>query len=351
MTPQAPPYQAPGCNTSVTNSRFKTYTRANDLTLNNIQKDLNDLKKEKMEFLKKQDDFQNMMMRFMQNGNMGNIGASTSLPSNTIPNLRSEARTITTRSGLAYDGPLPPMPPPYVNPDNVVGKKTEVTTDKVHNACSQSITHIKPPMVQHKGRTQFVESNVVNKPLKTQTNSPYPSRLVKDNSKERDDILASRFMEIFRRLHFELSFVDALVHMPKFSLMIKKFLSNKNKLIEFSRTNLNENYSAVILKKLPEKLSDPGRFLIPCDFREFDDYLALTDLGASISLMLFSIWKKLGLPDLIETKMVLKLADHMISKPLGIAENVFVKVGKFYFLVELVILDFNAGSKSSFNSW
>ncbi|GJW07800.1 reverse transcriptase domain-containing protein [Tanacetum coccineum] len=105
---------------------------------------------------------------------------------------------------------------------------------------------------------------------------------------------------------------------------------------------MNANCSAVILKKLPEKLGDPGRFLIPCDFGEFDNHLALADLGASINLMPLSIWKKLGLPDLTSTGMVLELADRTISKPLGIAENVFVKVGKFYFPVDFVILDFVA---------
>ncbi|GKF24182.1 reverse transcriptase domain-containing protein, partial [Tanacetum coccineum] len=90
---------------------------------------------------------------------------------------------------------------------------------------------------------------------------------------------------------------------------------------------MNANCSAVILKKLPEK---------------FDNHLALADLGASINLMPLSIWKKLGLPDLTSTRMVLELADRTISKPLGIAENVFVKVRKFYFLVDFVILDFVA---------
>nr|GEZ34666.1 reverse transcriptase domain-containing protein [Tanacetum cinerariifolium] len=134
-------------------------------------------------------------------------------------------------------------------------------------------------------------------------------------------------MEIFRDLHFELSFVDALVHMPKFAPMFKKLLNNKNKLIELTKTSLNENYSAVVLKKLPEKLGDPGRFLIPCDLFEFDNCLALADLGASINLMPLSIWKKLKLPTLNDTKMVLELADRTISKPTGVAENVFVKVG------------------------
>nr|GEV74983.1 reverse transcriptase domain-containing protein [Tanacetum cinerariifolium] len=82
---------------------------------------------------------------------------------------------------------------------------------------------------------------------------------------------------------------------------------------------------SVVLKKLPEKLGDPGRFLIPCDFLEFDNCLALADLGASINLMPLFIWKKLRLPTLNDTKIVLELADRTISKPTGVAENVFVK--------------------------
>nr|GEZ12735.1 DNA-directed DNA polymerase [Tanacetum cinerariifolium] len=122
--------------------------------------------------------------------------------------------------------------------------------------------------------------------------------------------------------------------------MFKKLLNNKNKLIELIKTSLNENCSAVVLKKLPEKLADPGRFLIPCDFSEFDNCLALAYLGASINLMSLSIWKKLKLPMLNDTKMVLELADRTILKPTGVAENVFVKVGKLYFPADFVVLDF-----------
>nr|GEV98568.1 reverse transcriptase domain-containing protein [Tanacetum cinerariifolium] len=129
--------------------------------------------------------------------------------------------------------------------------------------------------------------------------------------------------------------------MPKFAPMFKNLLNNKDKLIELTKTPLNENCFAVVLKKLLEKLGDPGRFLIPCDFLEFDNYLTLADLGASINLMSLSIWKKLRLPTLNDTKMVLELADRTISKPTGVAKNVFVKVGKFYFPVDFV-LDFIA---------
>nr|GFB47198.1 reverse transcriptase domain-containing protein [Tanacetum cinerariifolium] len=124
---------------------------------------------------------------------------------------------------------------------------------------------------------------------KAKANLPYPSRLQKEKLREKDDILAAKFMEIFQDLHFELSFADALIRMPKFASMFKNLLNNKDKLIELTKTPLNENCSAVVLKKLPEKLGDPGRFLIPCDFTGFDNCLALADLGASINLMPLSI--------------------------------------------------------------
>nr|GEX95876.1 hypothetical protein [Tanacetum cinerariifolium] len=177
---------------------------------------------------------------------------------------------------------------------------------------------------------------------KPKANLPYPSRLAKEKLREKDDILAAKFMEIFHDLHFELSFADALIHMPKFAPMFKKLLNNKDKLIELTKTPLNENCSAVVLKKHPKKLGDPGRFLIPCDFLDFDNCLALADLGASINLTPLSIWKKLRLLTLNDTKMVLELADRTISKPTGVADNVFVKVGKFYFPTDFVVLDFIA---------
>nr|GEW22872.1 reverse transcriptase domain-containing protein [Tanacetum cinerariifolium] len=165
-----------------------------------------------------------------------------------------------------------------------------------------STENIQPPLVQ----VHEKDKEPIDKPfvvLKTKTNLPYPLRLTKEKLREKDDILAAKIMEIFRDLHFELSFADALVHMSMFAPMFKKFLNNKDKLIELTKTPLNENCSAVVLKRLSEKLRDPGRFLIPCDFSEFDNCLALADLGASINLIPLSIQKKLRLPTLNDTKM------------------------------------------------
>ncbi|GJU26594.1 reverse transcriptase domain-containing protein [Tanacetum coccineum] len=124
--------------------------------------------------------------------------------------------------------------------------------------------------------------------------------------------------------------------------MFRKLLNDKDKMIELTKTPVNENCSAVILKKFPEKLGDPDRFLIPCDFPEMNECLALADLGASINLMPLSIWKELSLPALTKTRMILELADRTISTPTGIAEDVFVKVGTHDAIraSKLVILDF-----------
>nr|GEZ90065.1 hypothetical protein [Tanacetum cinerariifolium] len=182
--------------------------------------------------------------------------------------------------------------------DSDVGRSKETTDTEL-----PSTKDIQPPSVQ----VEVQKDKAIKEPFvvipKAKANLPYPSRLQKEKLREKDDILAAKFIEIFRDLHFKLT---------------------------------------IVLKKLPEKLGDPGRFLIPCDFSEFDNCLALADLGVSINLMPLSIWKKLKLPMLNDTKMVLELADRTISKPTGVAENIFVKVGKFYFLADFVVLDFIA---------
>nr|GFC56732.1 reverse transcriptase domain-containing protein [Tanacetum cinerariifolium] len=146
---------------------------------------------------------------------------------------------------------------------------------------------------------------------------------------------------MFKQLHLNITLAEALVLMPKYQKMLKALLSNKEKLQELANIALNENCSAVILKKLLEKLGDPGKFLIPCGFSELK-CKALADLGASINLMPLSTWKKLGLPNLIPTQMTLELANHAICTPDGITRDVFVPVGKFTFLADFVVVDYES---------
>nr|GEX71630.1 reverse transcriptase domain-containing protein [Tanacetum cinerariifolium] len=240
---QALNYQAPAQQNAVTHSKFEAYTNANDANMNNLQLKFDNFQKNQQDFQKKfeqkQDDFQNQMMNFMQNLYNNKLSSSSSLPSNTVPNPKGEAKAITTRSGMSYKEP--PIPPPGVEEQ----EPTEVTTDTE----LPSTEDIQPPTVQ----VQVQEDKRVEEPSvvipKAKANLPYPSRLAKE--------------------------------------------------------------------KIP-----------------------LADLGASINIMPLSIWKKFKLPTLNDTKMVLELTDRTISKPTGVAENVFVKVGKFYFPADFVVFDF-----------
>ncbi|GJR18751.1 reverse transcriptase domain-containing protein [Tanacetum coccineum] len=119
-------------------------------------------------------------------------------------------------------------------------------------------------------------------------------------------------------------------------------ISRKEKLLELVKNPLNENCSAILLKKLPEKLGDPGKYLISCEFPGMEICYALADLGASINLMPLSIWKKLSLPELSPTRMTLELADRSITYPKGLAEDVYVKVGKFHFPADFIVVNFEA---------
>ncbi|GJS86627.1 reverse transcriptase domain-containing protein [Tanacetum coccineum] len=315
--------ETPPQTQGVSKDDFQNYIKANDAVTKNMQ-DQNQTMQNQLTNLTE------MLTKFM-NTNSASTSGSGSLPSDTVANPRGDMKAITTRSGVSYDGPQ--VPPPPSSLPKVVEHEPEVTKDTVH----PSTENIQPPEVQ----TQNDEPVVAPK---TKPTIPYPSRINKEKLREKDDLLTLKFVEMFRNLHFELSFADALLHMPKFAPMFRKLLNNKDKIIDLIKTPVNENCSAVILKKFPEKLRDPGRFLIPCDFPEMDECLALADLGASINLMPLFVWEKLNLPNLTKTRMILELADRTISTPTGIVKDVFVKVGTFLFPADFVVVDYIADS-------
>nr|GEV43704.1 reverse transcriptase domain-containing protein [Tanacetum cinerariifolium] len=255
-------------------------------------------------------------------------GGNSYLPQgNTITNPKEDLKGITTRSGTAYQGPT--IPTTYFSLPKVVERETEVTKDTV------------PPF--NNGSTKDVQ------PLVVQTETPIlnfePLLLHDQNLRDKANDQKEKFFQIFHDFNFNISFTDALILMPKFGPTIKTMLTNKDKMSELAKTPLNEHCSAVLLKKLPEKLGDPDKFLIPCDFLRMDECLALADLDPSINLMPLSVWNKLSLPKLSPTGMTLELADRLISHPVGVAEDVFVKVGTFHFPVDFVVVDFEANPR------
>ncbi|GJX39720.1 reverse transcriptase domain-containing protein [Tanacetum coccineum] len=237
------------------------------------------------------------------------LGLGTLL-GNTVTNPKEDLKGITTRSGVAYQGPT--IPSTSSSPLKMMNRDTEPVVD------------------------------LVSVPIPNQrTSIPFPSRRNDERRREKANDQIEKFFKIFRDLSFKISFTDALTLMLKFASTLKTLIRNKEKLSEMARTLLNENCSAVIQNKLPKKLRDPGRFLIPCEFSGINTRNALADLGASINLMPYSVWKNLSLPELTPTGMTLELADRSITKPIGIAKDVRIMVGKFQFLADFVVVDFD----------
>ncbi|GJV21359.1 reverse transcriptase domain-containing protein [Tanacetum coccineum] len=326
-------------------NEFSNYMKSNDQMMRNMQNQINSLKGEVKNEIQNtmktqqavlmnqqnvfQTNLQNMLSGFFQN----QASTSGTLPSNTIPNPKGEMKAITTRSGVAYEGPSIPTNP---SPKKVVERETEETTDKEQTNFQGSTAHIPPPV----NPIPIPEPDVPKTLPKP--NIPYPSRRNDQKFREKASYQKEKIFQMFQDLRFDISFADALFFMPRFAPTIRNLLMNKEKLLELAKIPLNENCSAMLLKKLPEKLGDPGKFLIPCNFPGMDVCHALADLGASINLMPLSIWKKLSLPELTPTRMTLELADRSITHPKGLTEDVYVKVGKFHFPTDFVVVDFEA---------
>nr|GEU56734.1 reverse transcriptase domain-containing protein [Tanacetum cinerariifolium] len=207
-----------------------------------------------------QDNIQGYASAAAVNYNQGNsvyrLPGSRSLPSNTVANPKGKLKAITTRSGIVLDGPTVPTSPPFINPEE----------------------------------DERIEETLTDPDL----------------------------AEYIIKLHINITLADALILMPKYYKMLKALLSNKKKLQELANTPFNENFLVVILKKLPKKLGNPGKFIIPC------------------------------LPELISTRMTLELANRAICTPAGIARDVFVPVGKFTFPADFVIVDYESDPRVPF---
>ncbi|GKA47366.1 reverse transcriptase domain-containing protein [Tanacetum coccineum] len=214
------------------------------------------------------------------------------LLSNTEPNPRKQVNSIMTRSGLTTAEPSFPPPIP-LTPRVEVEKEPETLMDEVHITSPASTAHVPPPGVQLVSPPEPKEDP---KPNPHQPKIPYPSRLNKTKPLDKNDVQVSKFLKILKQIHFD----------------------------------------------VPEKLDNPGKFLIPCILQDLEVYNSLADSGASINLMPLSIYEKLGIGPLKPTRMTLELANHYVIFPMGIAEDVIVKVEKFNFLADFVIVDFEA---------
>nr|GEU41839.1 hypothetical protein [Tanacetum cinerariifolium] len=297
---QEQPYQA--TTQSNQNSHLNELEKIkmmNDVSMKAMQNQIDMVKNEIMNEIKtsiqtslsnQTNEIKKMMASLLQVNTASTSGLG-SLPGNTVANPKGELNAITTRSGLVTDRPTVPTPPKSVTPEE--------------EECVEE-TYTNPDLAEY---TIKVPPPPVQKPKL---------------------LIQRRFV-----LHTKDS---PLPNIPSHAKIPKNAQS--------SPLPLNENCSAVILKKLPEKLGDLGKFLIPCGFSELK-CKSLADLGASINLMPLSVWKKLGLPNLIPTRMTLELANREICTPDGIARDVFVPVGKFTFPADFVVVDYESDPKVS----
>ncbi|GJV26047.1 reverse transcriptase domain-containing protein [Tanacetum coccineum] len=290
----------------------------------------------------------NLCNNFKDSASTSNSGT---LPSQTVTNPRQQINAITTRSGKTLEGPSTPLvPTPVVSiPSKEPEQNPETSTEKVQNPNLENTAHVPPPEKkipfslnpknQKAKKTVNVEIQDLNSPRPIPSKLPYPERMkVRENDKP--SAQHSRFLKMFKQLRLEIGLKDALVEMPKFNKWLSSLLRNKEKLEEIAITTVNAECSAIIMNKVLEKLKDPGKFLIPCALQELNRTSALANFGASINLLPYSIYKQLGLEALTPTRMTLELANRSVTHPMGIAEDVVVRVDGFTFLADFVMVNF-----------
>ncbi|GJW78474.1 reverse transcriptase domain-containing protein [Tanacetum coccineum] len=342
---QVPPYQAPTPQIQgVLKTDFENYVKANDAVLKNVQNQGQNLQNQMANVTSL---LTSLCDNFKNSASTSNSGT---LPSQTVTNPRQQINAITTRSGKTLEEPsIPLVPTPDVSkPQKEPEQNPETSTEKVQNPNLENTAHVPPPGEEDSifieipkpkaKKTVNLDPNSPN-PNSYQSKLPYPERMkVRENDKP--SAQHSRFLKMFKQLRLEIGLKDALVEMPKFNKWLSSLLRNKEKLEEIAITTVNAECSAIIMNKVPEKLEDPGKFLIPCALQELNRTSALADSGASINLLPHSIYKKLELEALTPTRMTLELANRSISHPMGIAEDVVVRVDGFTFLADFVVVNF-----------
>ncbi|GJS02834.1 reverse transcriptase domain-containing protein [Tanacetum coccineum] len=284
-----------------------------------------------------------MLFKFITS-NTASSSNSGALSSQTITNPREHVNAITTRSGKTCEGPSTPLVPTTVvsTPLKEPKQNPKTSMDKVQKPSSESTAQVPPPEDHD---SIFIEipkpraKKTIQEPNSYQPKLPYPERM-KVREKDTPSAQQSRFIKLFKQLRLEIGLKDALIEMPKFNKWLSTLLRNKEKLKEIAITTINSECSAIILNKVLEKLEDPRKFLIPCALQELDRTNALADSEASINLLPHSIYKQLRLRALKPTRMTLELANRSVTHPMGIAEDVIVRVDGFTFLADFVVVNF-----------
>ena len=254
------------------------------------------------------------------------------LPSNTVTNPKEHVKAISLRSGRIYEEPKVTNAKQDEAVDNEEPKVKEAESEMKEVEQAKKTKENERASKSKRSREVTFETyspSIYDPPI------PFPQRLRKNNM----DDQFSNFLSVFKQLHINISLIEALEQMPKYAKFLKDIISKKRKLEEHETVMLTEESSAILQRKLPPKLKDPGSFTIPCTIGKSYFNRALCDLGASINLMPLFVFRKLGLGEVKPTTISLQLADRSIKYPRGVIEDLLVKVDKFIFPVDFIVLD------------
>ncbi|XP_070054323.1 uncharacterized protein [Nicotiana tomentosiformis] len=273
-----------------------------------------------------------------------NTGPKAALPSETVVNLKGEnntghAMSVTTRSGRGGVASTS-NPRKIVNDDVVVQEEDESRNDENVNEevridIDENVEETQDDVKPSREHVTDISDPVVTKakaPL-PRPPPPYPQRLTKQNNENQ----FKKFIDMMKVLSINVPLVEALKQMPGYAKLMKD-LETKKMSMNYETIKMTHQVSAIVHSMAP-KLEDPGAFTIPCTIGSADFAKALCDLGASINLIPYPVFKTLGIGQPRPTSMRLKMADRTMKRPLGIIDDVLIRIDKFILPVDFVILD------------
>ncbi|XP_061342065.1 uncharacterized protein LOC133288353 [Gastrolobium bilobum] len=257
-------------------------------------------------------------------------------PSNTNLNSKEQCNAITTRSGIVIQPVGKSIAAPSSDKD---ADEENPTEEKADDRVDKDVT-IFGGLLNDTPRNKVIKKLSLEERMKSlgdnpYVKAPYPQRLQQHEQKKN----FSKFLEIFKKLHINIPFAEALEQMPSYAKFLKEILTKKWKLIVEGSIILTEECSAITQKNLPLKLKDPGSCSMPYTIGSMTIEKVLCDLGVNINVMPLSMMKKLGITEVKAINMILQLADRSTKQAYGVIEDILVKVDKFIFPMDFAILD------------
>ncbi|KAI3450351.1 hypothetical protein Pfo_007016 [Paulownia fortunei] len=284
----------------------------------------------------------NDQVNFVNNCNFNFKG--NQLPTHYHPGFRNHEKFSYANNQNVLQPPPSYNNPPYPNPH--VGEKKASVEDLISTFIGAQMKLMETQIGQLATEIN-AQKHKGNFPSDTKMNPMEHCKTIqlRSESSKVDEPMASTSSESPIKIHINIPFADTLEQMPNYTKFMKDVMSRKRRLVEFETVNLTEDCIAILQKKLPQKWKDPGSFTLPCTIGGplFDKVLC--DLGASINLMPLSVFRKLGIGEVKPSTITLQLVDRSLTYPRGVVEDVLVKVDKFIFPADFVVLDMKEDQK------